>query len=163
MNLTTNEIQDFLDEPKEFLDERLAMPINNETASFRARGINTQSDYLIDINRKRCIITRITFQNRVETSVVLLRLDIDTKPHRNPDGEIIGRTHLHIYQENYETAWAYELEDARIQEFLPDFNPEPILQAIQQDINGTNKVPMFDEFSNVCRFIEHPTIYSNMF
>lgn len=67
MNLTTSEIQDFLDEPKEFLDERLAMPINNEMASFRARGINTQSDYLIDINRKRCIITRITFQNRVET------------------------------------------------------------------------------------------------
>ena len=96
MNLTTSEIQDFLDEPKEFLDERLAMPINNEMASFRARGINTQSDYLIDINRKRCIITRITFQNRVETSVVLLRLDIDTKPHRNPDGEIIGGTHLHI-------------------------------------------------------------------
>lgn len=111
MNLTTSEIQDFLDEPKEFLDERLAMPINNDMASFRARGINTQSDYLIDINRKRCIITRITFQNRVETSVVLLRLDIDTKPHRNPDGEIVGGTHLHIYQENYETAWAYELED----------------------------------------------------
>lgn len=110
MNLTTSEIQDFLDEPKEFLDERLAMPINNDMASFRASG-----------------------------------------------------THLHIYQENYETAWAYELEDTRIQEFLPDFNPEPILQAIQQDINGTNKVPMFDEFSNMCRFIEHPAIYSNMF
>lgn len=61
------------------------------------------------------------------------------------------------------TAWAYKLEDTRIQEFLPDFNPEPILQAIQQDINGTNKVPMFDEFSNMCRFIEHPAIYSNMF
>lgn len=163
MNLTNSEIKEFLDEPKEFLDERLAMPINNEIASFHARGINTQSDYLIDINRKRCIITRITFQNRVETSAILLRLDIDTKPHRSPDGETISGTHLHIYQENYETAWAYELEDPRIQEFLPDFNPKPILQAIQQDVNGTNKVPMFDEFSNMCKFREHPAIYSNMF
>ena len=70
MNLTTSEIQDFLDEPKEFLDERLAMPINNEMASFRARGINTQSDYLIDINRKRCIITRITFPAHTERKIL---------------------------------------------------------------------------------------------
>lgn len=163
MNLTTNEIKEFLEEPKEFLDERLGMPINNEFASFRAKGLNTKSDYLIDINRKRCIITRITFQNRVETSVILLRLDIDTKPHRNPDGEVVGGTHLHIYRENFETAWAYNLKDPRIQEFLPDFKPDALLQTIEEDGNGTNKVAMFDEFSSMCNFKNPPAMYSTIF
>lgn len=163
MYLKTNEIKEFLEEPKQFLDEHLAMPANNEFTSLRGKGLNTQSDYLVDINRKRCIITRITFQNRVETSIILLRLDVDTKPHRNPDGEIIGGTHLHIYRENYGSAWAYELTDPRIQEFLPDFKSEAILQAIIQDKNGTNKTPIFVEFSSMCNFKNLSTIFSVIF
>lgn len=163
MHLTTNEINEFLEEPKEFLDERIVIPSNNDFASYRGRGLNTNSDYLVDINRKQCVITRITFQNRVEVATILLRLDIGTKPHRNPDGQRIGGTHLHIYREIYGTSWAYELNDPRIVDFLPNFNPEAILQAIAQDKHGTNKIPMFDEFSNICHFRVHSRIYSPMF
>ena len=38
--------------------------------------------------------------------MVLLRLDIDGPPHRNPDGEEIPCPHLHTYREGFGVKWA---------------------------------------------------------
>lgn len=153
MSLKTNEIMEYLAEPKEFVEERLAFPPNQDIAKLNGKGINTRAEYLVDINRKQCCLVRITFQNRIEEHEILLRLDIKTKPHRNPDGEVIDRTHLHIYREDYRDAWAYNLEDPRILDFLPNFNPAALLEAIELDTNeNDNKLAIFDEFTNICHF-----------
>ena len=34
-------------------------------------------------------------------AIVLMRLDLDGPPHRNPDGEEIACPHLHIYSEGW--------------------------------------------------------------
>jgi hypothetical protein len=33
--------------------------------------------------------------------------DINGRPHTNPDGELVPRTHLHLYREGYDLTWAY--------------------------------------------------------
>ena len=38
--------------------------------------------------------------------VVLVRLDLGSSPHRNPDDEEIPAPHLHIYREGYGDKWA---------------------------------------------------------
>ena len=40
-------------------------------------------------------------------AIVLMRLDIDGPPHRNPDGEEIPCPHLHVYREGYADKWAH--------------------------------------------------------
>jgi len=67
--------------------------------------------FIIDVNRKGTInIRKATFQTRYQKSIVLLRLDIEGSPHRNPNDEVIQCPHLHIYKEGYGTSWAYPLE-----------------------------------------------------
>jgi hypothetical protein len=38
--------------------------------------------------------------------IVLLRLDLDGPPHRNPDGVELPCPHLHVYREGYGDKWA---------------------------------------------------------
>jgi len=66
--------------------------------------------FIVDINRKGKIkLTKCTFQNRYQVGTILLRLEIDGRPHTNPDGKVIPCPHIHIAKENYGIAWAYPL------------------------------------------------------
>ena len=53
-----------------------------ELASFDHR-----ETFLLDVTRAQIKLTKATFQNRARIAIVLLRLDLDGPPHRNPDGE----------------------------------------------------------------------------
>ena len=63
----------------------------------------------MDVNRGRIRISKCTYQNRYRKDIILLRLDIDGPEHTNPDGEILGSPHLHIYREGYHDKWAFPL------------------------------------------------------
>jgi hypothetical protein len=63
------------------------------------------------VYRGRIVLQKATHNLRVRTAIPLLRLDLNAAPHRNPDGEKVGRTHLHVYREGYGDAWAYEVPD----------------------------------------------------
>ncbi|MDZ4798679.1 MAG: DUF1829 domain-containing protein [Bryobacteraceae bacterium] len=54
---------------------------------------------LLDVSRFQIKISKATYQNRARQTLILMRLDIDGPPHRNPDGEEIPCPHLHIYKE----------------------------------------------------------------
>ena len=97
---------------KEFVNAKLiAMPMTNEILSLNVKSKITKDTFLLDINRKGTFkLTRFTYQERYRTNIILLRLDIDTKPHVNPNGEVISPTHIHIYREGYLDKWAYPLE-----------------------------------------------------
>ena len=47
---------------------------------------NDRERFLLDIWRGTLRLTKVRFQNRVRTVVVLVRLDVDGAPHTNPDG-----------------------------------------------------------------------------
>ncbi len=63
--------------------------------------------FLLDIERGRINLSKVKYQNRCRDVIVLLRLDINGPPHRNPDDAEMGCPHLHIYREGYGTKWAF--------------------------------------------------------
>ena len=69
--------------------DRLAIPLTS---------LNGREHFILDINRSQIQITKSTFQNRAKQVIILMRLDLDGPPHRNPDGEEIPCPHLHVYR-----------------------------------------------------------------
>ena len=65
---------------------------------------------MLDVWRGTLRLTKLRFQNRVRTIVVLVRLDVDGAPHTNPDGERLSGTHLHLFREGYDDRWAYPVD-----------------------------------------------------
>ena len=137
-------IKSFLDEEKRFYEKSSSFPNQNEFTKIQGIGLISNQDYVMDINRKRCTLNKITYQNRVLINVNLLRLDIDNKPHTNPDGKKISGTHLHVYREDCGDAWAYELTDPYLQNIKPGFNFPNLVQS--------DFICNFYEFSRLCNF-----------
>ena len=63
----------------------------------------------MDITSSTIKLKKYTFQTRYSKRVVLVRLDMDGPPHRNPDGTKINCPHIHVYREGYDDKWAYPL------------------------------------------------------
>jgi hypothetical protein len=55
-------------------------------------------------------LTKLKFQNRVRSVIVLVRLDVDGAPHTNPDGQRLSGTHLHLFREGFDDKWAQPLD-----------------------------------------------------
>ncbi len=62
---------------------------------------------MLDINRGRINLDKVTYQNRARQVFPLVRLDLNGPPHRNPDGEEVACPHLHLYQEGFMDKWAF--------------------------------------------------------
>lgn len=101
----------------------------------------------LDVYRGTIDLRKVNHNFRARTSIPLLRLDVNTAPHRNPDGEKVGRTHLHIYREGYGDAWAYELS-----EVFPHNMPSLQLGDLT-DLARTAK-----KFMTYCNITDQPTI-----
>lgn len=65
-----------------------------------------RENFFLDVSRSQIKLTKATYQNRVRQAIILLRLDLDGPPHRNPDGSDIPCPHLHVYREGYGDKWA---------------------------------------------------------
>ena len=65
-----------------------------------------RENFLLDVTRGQIKLTKATYQNRARQAIVLMRLDLDGSPHRNPNDEEIGCPHLHVYREGYGDKWA---------------------------------------------------------
>ena len=131
-------------EEKQFLDSHADFPALHNTIKLNGLGQRTKYEYIVDVNRKYYLLNRITYHQRVFTNITLLRLDIDTKPHRNPDGKKINGTHLHVYREGYGDSWAYELNDPALHELWPKFAFSTLLQ---EDL-----INKFYSFAKLCNF-----------
>jgi hypothetical protein len=62
--------------------------------------------FLLNVTRFQIKVTKATYQTRARQAVVLIRLDLEGPPHRNPDGQEIPCPHLHLYREGYGDKWA---------------------------------------------------------
>ncbi|MHB1675343.1 MAG: DUF6978 family protein [Acidobacteriaceae bacterium] len=83
--------------------ERIAIPLASP---------DKREMFMLDVTRAQLKLTKATFQNRARQAVILLRLDLDGPPHRNPDDEVISCPHLHVYREGYGTKWAVAAPDS---------------------------------------------------
>jgi len=78
--------------------------------TYELAGPSDRERFLLDVWRGTLRLTKLRFQNRVRTVVVLVRLDIDGAPHTNPDGQQLSGTHLHLFREGYDDRWAYPVD-----------------------------------------------------
>ena len=77
---------------------------------------------MLDVTRAQIKLTKATYQNRVRQAIVLMRLDLDGPPHRNPDETEIPCPHLHIYREGYGDKWAVPAPSERYANALDLFS-----------------------------------------
>ena len=69
--------------------------------------------FVLTLTRVQIKLTKASYQNLARKSIILMRLDLDGAPHRNPDGEEIPCPHLHIYREGFGDKWATPAPVAR--------------------------------------------------
>lgn len=90
---------------------------NGESDVFDLKSISTNDKFFLDVDRRgRIELSKFKLQKRyVLTKLPLVRIDIDSPPHMNPDGTKTSRNHIHIYKEvDNDTGnlpWAYDLEN----------------------------------------------------
>jgi hypothetical protein len=76
-------------------------------------GSDPRERFLLDLRRSRIRLSKLRYQTRARLVIVLVRLCLNGAPHPNPDGQLIGGTHLHIYREGYGDKWAFPLDPAQ--------------------------------------------------
>jgi len=106
--------------------ERLAIPLTST---------DKREQFVLDVTRAQIKLTKATFQNRARQAIILMRLDLDGPPHRNPDGQEVPCPHLHIYREGYGDRWAIPAPVARYPDTLDLFST---LDAFMAHCNITN-------------------------
>lgn len=82
-------------------------PMPDGKVSIPLLSPDRREKFVLDINRGRIDVRKVTHQNRARQTVVIARLDISGPPHRNPDDEEIPTPHLHLYREGFGDKWAF--------------------------------------------------------
>ena len=111
---------------KHFLKKSLTLPKSGETVCYDVISNTSNDEFKMDIDRSSSIelSTKCKLQNRyVAERIPLVRIDIDSPPHMNPDGTKLSRNHIHIYREAGhipgKLPWACELT-----EVMENYDPE---------------------------------------
>lgn len=108
---TNDEFEHLMALRKHFLTENILLPQQNKDLILPVGATQSKEVFSMDLSRKSTIIlTRKKYQERLHpTNDLLVRLEIDSKPHMNPDGIKISANHIHVFKEGYGLSWAYEL------------------------------------------------------
>jgi len=112
--LTQTEADQFIQMIKHFVraPASIAIPPGMDE-TYELASVDDRENFLLDIWRGTLRLTKLKFQNRVRTTIVLVRLDVDGAPHTNPDGQRLSGTHLHLFKEGYDDRWAYPVDPSR--------------------------------------------------
>jgi len=100
--------------------------------------------FMLDVTRSQIKLTKATFQNRARQVIILMRLDIDGRPHRNPDGVDVPCPHLHLYREGYADKWAIPAPPDRYSD-------------------NSNLFFTLEVFMRHCNVVEPPNIQKSLF
>jgi hypothetical protein len=107
VNITQAEADFLIAMEKHRLDDQMwVFPGPGERLSIPLTSQDKREDFVLDVTRSQIKLTKATYQNRVRQAIILMRLDIDGPPHRNPDESEVPCPHLHIYREGYGDKWA---------------------------------------------------------
>lgn len=111
--MTNDKFNYLLKLEKHFEEEQIKLPICGEKQihPIRVLSNNTKDIFFIDIDHRSSItISKKKLQHRHSNSnTVLIRLEIDCKPHMYSDGSLSSRNHIHIFDEKRGSI-VYDLE-----------------------------------------------------
>ena len=125
-------------------DKERLFPPPGERLSIPLTSIDKRENFMLDVTRGQIKITKATYQNRARQVIILLRLDLEGPPHRNPDGEEIPCPHLHTYREGFGDKWA-------------------IAAPIDRYTNMLDLFSTCDAFMQHCNIVERPNIQKGLF
>jgi hypothetical protein len=109
--LTQAEADQFIQMAKHFIRPPASISIPpGVDETYELAALDDRERFLLDVWRGTLRLTKLKFQNRVRTVVVLVRLDVDGAPHTNPDGQKLSGTHLHLFREGYDDKWAFAVD-----------------------------------------------------
>jgi len=108
INLTQEEADKLIAMEKRAVDEKEwpDFPPPGDRVAIPLSSLDKRESFTLDVIRAQIQLTKATYQNRARAAIILMRLDLDGPPHRNPDGAEIPCPHLHRYREGYGDKWA---------------------------------------------------------
>lgn len=111
--MTKEEFIKLMKMDKHFEDSNIQLPLPGEKARpFKVLSDSTKDVFLLDTDRKSSItLTKKKLQKRhVNTGTMMVRLEIDCRPHMFNNGTFSSRNHIHIFDEK-EGATVLDLEN----------------------------------------------------
>lgn len=111
-------------------------------AEHALQGLGNREQFILDLERGNLKRARLKFQTRARKIVILARIDIEGRPHRNPPdaphrpNERFTGVHIHLYREHFADRVAFLPVD------LPSF-------AAPSDGNEVSWLVAFLRFCNV--------------
>lgn len=109
--LTQAEADQFMQMVKHFIRRPATITIPpGVDDTYELAGPNNKETFLLDVWRGTLRLSKLKYQNRVQTAVILVRLDVDGAPHTNPDGVRLSGTHMHLFREGFDDKWAYPVD-----------------------------------------------------
>ena len=124
--------------------KRWLFPEPGGRLSIALTSADKRENFILDVKRFEIKLTKATYQNRGRQAIILMRLDLDGPPHRNPDDQEIQCPHLHVYREGYGDKWAFAA-------------------PIDRYPNVQNLFSTFDAFMRHCNITEPPQIERGLF
>lgn len=145
INLTQEEADALMEMEKRAVDEQeWLFPSPGDSIAIPLTSVDKRESFMLDVTRAQIRLTKATYQNRARAAIILMRLDLDGPPHRNPDGEEISCPHFHIYREGHADKWAI---------------PVPV----DKYTNPSDVFVTFEEFMQHCNITEPPHIQKGLF
>lgn len=89
----------------------IVLPSSGRKITLNCFSADKKEEFILDCARGSIKLSKISHQIRARKVVPLVRLDIDSSPHLNPDGEWISGSHIHIYRAGYADKYAYEIPE----------------------------------------------------
>ena len=130
---------------KHYLEDKVWLfPQSGGRLSVELFSPDRRENFMLDITRAQIKLTKATYQNRARQVIILMRLDLESPPHRNPDDQEIACPHLHVYREGFGDKWA---APASLDQY-----PNP------QDLFST-----FEAFMRHCNVTKAPHIEKGLF
>lgn len=140
IEITQVEADALIEMEKRFVDDKdWIFPPPGERIALALTSLDKRENFMLDVTRAQIKLTKATYQNRVRQAIVLIRLDLDGPPHRNPDGTEIDCPHLHTYREGFGDKWAVPAPEYRYKNVQDLFSTcEAFLQHC--NITGPSKM-----------------------
>jgi hypothetical protein len=107
IEITQAEADALIEMEKRFVDDNdWTFPAAGELIALELTSLDKRENFVLDVTRAQIKLTKATYLNRARQAIILMRLDLDGPPHRNPDGTEIPCPHLHTYREGFGAKWA---------------------------------------------------------
>ena len=108
LNIAQSEADELIAMEKHRVDDGISLfPEPGGRLAIALTSHDKRENFMLDFTRGQIRLTKANYQNRARQAIVLMRLDIDGAPHRNPDDKDVPCPHLHVYREGYGDKWAF--------------------------------------------------------